>query len=84
MFARLKLSGAKSWQETNDIALKPVTMLLGTNSSGESSLIQSFLLLKQTVQPPNRTISLNLGSDEINDLFNFGGFWINCSAAAPK
>ncbi len=74
MFTRLKLSNFKAWQDTGDIDLKPVTMLLGTNSSGKSSLIQSLLLLKQTIQSPDRSIHLNLGGDEINDLFNFGDF----------
>lgn len=49
-------------------------MLLGTNSSGKSSLIQSLLLLKQTALSPDRTIHLNLGGDEVNDLFSFGAF----------
>jgi len=74
MFTRLKLGQFKAWKSTGDIALKPVTMLLGTNSSGKSSLIQSLLLLKQTAQSPDRTVHLNLGGDETNDLFNFGGF----------
>lgn len=74
MFTKLRLRNFKAWKETGDIALKPVTMLLGTNSSGKSTLIQSLLLLKQTVQSPDRTIHLNLGGDEINDLFNFGNF----------
>lgn len=61
-------------------------MLLGTNSSGKSTLIQSLLLLKQTVQSPDRTVHLNLGGDEINDLFNFGGFEdvLNQSAETPR
>lgn len=74
MFTRLKLTNFKAWEDTGDVALKPVTMLLGTNSSGKSTLIQSLLLLKQTVQSPDRSIHLNLGGDEINDLFNFGDF----------
>jgi energy-coupling factor transporter ATP-binding protein EcfA2 len=74
MFTRLKLTNFKAWQKTGDIKLKPVTMLLGTNSSGKSSLIQSLLLLKQTARSPDRTIHLNLGGDEVNDLFNFGNF----------
>jgi hypothetical protein len=49
-------------------------MLLGTNSSGKSSLVQSLLLLKQTALSPDRSIHLNLGGDEVNDLFNFGDF----------
>ncbi|MBK7000835.1 MAG: DUF3696 domain-containing protein [Rhodoferax sp.] len=74
MFTRLRLINFKAWEDTGDVDLKPVTMLLGTNSSGKSTLIQSLLLLKQTVQSPDRSIHLNLGGDEINDLFNFGGF----------
>ena len=74
MFTRLRLTNFKAWKDTGDVDLKPVTMLLGTNSSGKSTLIQSLLLLKQTVQSPDRTVHLNLGGDEINDLFNFGDF----------
>jgi predicted ATPase len=74
MFTRLRLTNFKAWRDTGDVALKPVTMFLGTNSSGKSSLMQSLLLLKQTVQSPDRMIHLNLGGDEVNDLFNFGDF----------
>lgn len=74
MFTELRLTQFKAWKKTGAVALKPVTMLLGTNSSGKSTLIQSLLLLKQTVQSPDRTVHLNLGGDEVNDLFNFGGF----------
>ena len=61
MFTELRLRNFKTWRETGAISLKPVTMLLGTNSSGKSTLIQSLLLLKQTVQSSDRTIHLNLG-----------------------
>ncbi len=74
MLTTLRLKNFKAWRDTREIALKPVTTLLGTNSSGKSSLIQSLLLLKQTVQSPDRTIHLNLGGDEVNDYFNFGDF----------
>jgi predicted ATPase len=53
MLTQLRLSNFKAWSQPDPIALKPVTMLLGTNSSGKSSLIQSLLLLKQTVQSPD-------------------------------
>lgn len=74
MLTHLELTNFKAWRDTKTIDLKPVTMLLGTNSSGKSSLIQSLLLLKQTAQSPDRTIHLNFGGDEVNDLFNFGDF----------
>jgi len=86
MFTQLRLINFKAWKDTGPISLKPVTMLLGTNSSGKSTLIQSLLLLKQTVQSPDRTVHLNLGGDEINDLFNFGGFEdvLNQAAESPR
>lgn len=74
MFTSLRLTHFKAWEDTGMIALKPVTVLLGTNSSGKSSLIQSLLLLKQTIQSPDRSIHLNPGGDEANDFFNFGSF----------
>jgi predicted ATPase len=74
MLTSLHLKRFKAWADTGPIALKPITLLLGTNSSGKSSLIQSLLLLKQTVESPDRTIHLNLGGDERNDVFNFGDF----------
>ncbi|SDY18403.1 Protein of unknown function [Variovorax sp. YR634] len=86
MFMQLRLTNFKAWESPPPIDLKPVTMLLGTNSSGKSTLIQSLLLLKQTVRSPDRTVHLNLGGDEVNDLFNFGGFddVLNQAAESPR
>lgn len=74
MLTEMRLKNFKAWRDTQPVRLAPVTMLLGTNSSGKSSLIQSLLLLKQTALSPDRSIHLNLGGDEVNDLFNFGDF----------
>ena len=72
-------------RDTGAVPLAPVTLLLGSNSSGKSTLLQSLLLLKQTVASPDRTIHLNLGGDEANDYFHFGGFdaVLARGAAAP-
>lgn len=82
MFTSLHLKQFKSWTDTGPITLAPVTLLLGTNSSGKSSLIQSLLLLKQTVESSDRTIHLNLGGDASTDLFNFGDFKGICKQGA--
>jgi predicted ATPase len=74
MFTRLTLKNFKAWRDRVDLELTPVTMLLGTNSSGKSSLLQALLLLKQTAASPDRSIHLNLGGDEVSDYFNFGHF----------
>lgn len=74
MLTEIQLKNFKAWRDTKPVRIAPVTMLLGTNSSGKSTLIQSLLLLKQTALSPDRSIHLNLGGDEVNDLFNFGDF----------
>ena len=74
MLARLKLSNFKAWRESGDVRLAPVTLLLGENSTGKSSLLQSLLLMKQTAASPDRTVHLNLGGDEVNDYVDMGSF----------
>ena len=74
MINNLHLKNIKAWRDSGLITLAPVTMLLGTNSSGKSTLLQSLLLLKQTIASPDRTIHLNLGGDEVIDFLNFGDF----------
>jgi len=48
----------KSFQKTTRIELAPVTVILGRNNSGKSSLIQSLLLLKQTLSDPRADVML--------------------------
>ncbi len=61
MLTRLRLENFKSWKDTRDIALKPITGFFGTNSSGKSSLIQALLLLKQTAESPDRGSVFHFG-----------------------
>lgn len=57
----LRLRNFKSWRDTGDVRLAPVTALFGTNSSGKTSLLQSLLLLRQTSESPDRNRVLDLG-----------------------
>lgn len=86
MIDTLQLKNVKAWKDSGLVTLASVTMLLGTNSSGKSTLLQSLLLLKQTIASPDRTIHLNLGGDEVIDFFNFGDFEnvLSHGAAAPR
>lgn len=61
MLKRWSIENFKSFSGRTDIALAPITIFAGANSSGKSTIIQSILLLKQTVQyaPPNRPMALN-------------------------
>ena len=40
----------KSWKDSGEVQLAPLTGFFGTNSSGKSSLLQMLLLLKQTAE----------------------------------
>jgi hypothetical protein len=46
----LKVAGFKSIREEHSIELRPLTVLAGANSAGKSSIMQPFLLLKQTLE----------------------------------
>lgn len=73
MFTELTLTNFKIWKEVR-LPLKPVTLLLGTNSSGKSSLIQSLLLIRQTVKGEDPNIDLNLGNPDSHDSVTLGQF----------
>lgn len=61
MLTRLRLERFKSWYDTGDIALAPITGLFGANSSGKTSLIQALLLLKQTADSRDRSSIFHFG-----------------------
>lgn len=50
MLKELRIKNFKSLKDTGTLEIKPITLLVGANSSGKSSLIQFLLLLKQTVE----------------------------------
>ncbi len=64
MLTHLKLDNFKIWRSTGPLRLAPLTLLLGTNSSGKSSLIQSLLLIRQTVKSDDPSLDLNLGNPD--------------------
>ena len=47
--SKLSISNFKSYREPQTIELKDLSVLLGANSSGKSTTIQTLLLLKQTI-----------------------------------
>ena len=46
--------------EEQTVDLKPLTVLIGRNNSGKSTVIQSLLLLKQTLEDPRPEVQLAL------------------------
>ena len=74
MLTHLKLENFKIWRSTGPVRLAPLTLLLGTNSSGKSSLIQSLLLMRQTVKGNDAGLDLNLGNPDADDTVTMGQF----------
>lgn len=74
MLTHLKLDNFKIWRSTGAMRLAPLTLLLGTNSSGKSSLIQSLLLIRQTVKGEELNLDLNLGNPDSQDSVALGQF----------
>ena len=70
----MRLENFKSWQDTSNITLRPITGFFGANSSGKTSLIQAILLLKQTADSPDRSIVFHFGDRRTPvDLGDFEG-----------
>ncbi|WP_437587606.1 AAA family ATPase [Sorangium sp. So ce1000] len=56
----VKLQRFKSYTDETEIHLSPLTIILGRNNSGKSSIIQALLLLKQTLALPRPEVPLHL------------------------
>ena len=69
MITHIRMKNFKSWKDSSEVALAPLTGFFGTNSSGKSSLLQMLLLLKQTV---GRGEVIFFGDE--NSLVNLGNF----------
>jgi predicted ATPase len=61
MLENISLKNFKGFKDLENLKVKPITILCGTNSCGKSSILQSILLLKQTLesQTPNQILLLN-------------------------
>ena len=64
MLTGLRLTNFKSWDDTGQVRLAPLTIFFGRNSSGKSSLIQSLLLMMQTAESLDPRQVLQLGARE--------------------
>ena len=73
MITELSAQNFKSWEDTGKLQIAPLTGFFGANSSGKTSLLQTLLMLKQTVErPPNWNGVIDFG--EGNSLVNLGSF----------
>jgi predicted ATPase len=64
MFTQLRIQNFKSWADTGEFRMAPLTGFFGTNSSGKTAILQFLLMLKQTVESSDRNWILHLGGDQ--------------------
>ena len=69
MITHIRMKNFKSWEDSGEVELAPLTGFFGTNSSGKSSLLQMLLLLKQNFRSGE---VLHLGGN--GSLVNLGSF----------
>ena len=73
MVTELSAQNFKSWKDTGKLQMAPLTGFFGANSSGKTSILQTLLMLKQTVErPPNWNEVVDFGDD--SSLVNLGSF----------
>lgn len=61
----LSVTGFKSLNRKTTLDVRPLTILAGANSSGKSSMIQPFLLIKQTLESTFDPGALKLGEPNV-------------------
>jgi predicted ATPase len=66
MLTKIELQNFKCFQEKTVFPLKKLTLLAGINGRGKSSLIQSLLLMKQSLEYDARTSKLILNGNCLN------------------
>ncbi|KAF5416967.1 MAG: hypothetical protein C5S48_01370 [Candidatus Methanogaster sp.] len=66
MISKIHLKNFKALRDTGELGIKPITFLVGPNSSGKTSLIQSILALRQTVRSQDPNTPLILDDDYVN------------------
>ena len=73
MITELSAQNFKSWEDTGKLQIAPLTGFFGANSSGKTSILQTLLMLKQTVErPPDWKGVIDFGDD--SSLVNLGSF----------
>lgn len=71
MLSTLILENFKAFGHRQVIPFAPITLILGANSAGKSSILQSLLLLKQTLGQAESTNTLLLPKGDLVDLGSF-------------
>ena len=64
MITELSAQNFKSWENTGQLQIAPLTAFFGANSSGKTSIFQTLLMLKQTAErPPDWNGAIDFGDE---------------------
>ena len=74
MLREYRLTNFKAFGETVTIPIRPLTLIFGANSSGKSSIFQSMLLLKQTLEEAKNPATALLPKGSLVDLGTYPDF----------
>ncbi len=74
MLREYRLTNFKAFGETVTIPIRPLTLIFGANSSGKSSIFQSLLLLKQTLEEAKNPSTALLTKGSLVDLGTYRDF----------
>ena len=74
MLREYRLTNFKAFGETVTIPVRPLTLIFGANSSGKSSIFQSLLLLKQTLEKTESPETVLLPEGPLVDLGTYSDF----------
>ncbi len=74
MLREYQLTNFKAFSGPETIPIRPITLIYGPNSSGKSSILQSLLLLKQTLQDAENPETLLLPKGNLVNLGTYRDF----------
>ena len=74
MLREYRLTNFKAFGETVTIPIRPLTLIFGANSSGKSSIFQSLLLLKQTLEESKNPSTALVTKGNLVDLGTYSDF----------
>ncbi len=74
MLREYRLTNFKAFGETVTIPIRPLTLIFGANSSGKSSIFQSLLMLKQTLEEAKNPNTALLPKGSLVDLETYRNF----------
>lgn len=66
MLQRIRIQNFKAFRDTGQIEIRPITVIMGVNSSGKSSIIQALLALRQTMDSRDVEVPLHVVGDYVD------------------